>query len=128
MTSSCTKIEGPGGAATITGKLYIEEYDGAGNLINEHDAQKFDVYIIYGNEDGETYFDDDIETSYDGTYRFNFLEPGNYQIFFYEDHTFAEIIANPDLSKQKKVILKQVTITDKKEVHDLGTTVIYERN
>jgi hypothetical protein len=66
LTTGCNKVEGPGGAATIKGIIHVQEYDGANNLINEYDAPKFDVYIIYGNEEGETYFDDDIETSFDG--------------------------------------------------------------
>lgn len=118
FSSGCTKIEGPGGAATIKGKIHVKEYDGANNLINEYDAPKFDVYIIYGDTEGETYFDDDIETSYDGTFEFKNLEPGNYQVFVYEDCSTC-------LSgKSEKII--DVTIADKKEVVDLGVINVSE--
>ena len=116
-TSGCQKIEGPGGAATIQGKLYVREYDSAGNLIKEYDAADMDVYIIYGNDPDETYFHDDIKTSYDGTFKFRFLEPGNYRIFFYEDATYQELISNPNGPNQKAII-QEITITDKKEVVD----------
>ncbi|MCR9171269.1 MAG: hypothetical protein NXI10_02170 [bacterium] len=125
-TTGCQKIEGPGGAATIQGKLYVREYDSAGNLIKEYDGADLDVYIIYGDDPEETYFHDDIKTSYDGTFKFRFLEPGNYRIFFYEDATYQELINNPNGPNQK-VVIKEVTINDKKEVVDLGTTVLYER-
>mmetsp|Transcript_12301 Transcript_12301/g.14312 ORF Transcript_12301/g.14312 Transcript_12301/m.14312 type:complete len:145 (+) Transcript_12301:111-545(+) len=125
-TSGCQKIEGPGGAATIQGKLYVREYDSAGNLIKEYDAADMDVYIIYGNDPDETYFHDDIKTSYDGTFKFRFLEPGNYRIFFYEDATYQELISNPNGPNQKAII-QEITITDKKEVVDLGTIEVYER-
>jgi len=125
-TTGCQKIEGPGGAATIQGKLYIKEYDSGGNLIKEYNAADMDVYIIYGDDPDETYFHDDIKTSYDGTFKFRFLEPGNYRIFFYEDATFQELISNPNGPSQK-VIIKDVIITDKKEVQDLGTIEVYER-
>ncbi len=124
--SSCQKIEGPGGAATIQGKLTVKEYDSGGNEIKSYDGADMDVYIIYGDDPSETYFHDDIKTSYDGTFKFRFLEPGNYRIFFYEDVTFAELISNPN-GPTTKVIIKEVTINEKKEVVDLGTTELYER-
>jgi hypothetical protein len=122
----CKKIEGPGGAATIEGKLYIEEYDAGGNLIKEYPGAGRDVYIIYGNDPDETYFHDDIETSYDGSFKFRFLEPGNYRIFYYEDKTFAELQSDPS-SANDKVVIHDVEITDKREVKDLGTFVLFER-
>jgi hypothetical protein len=74
--------------------------------------------VIYGNEEGESYFDDDIETSFDGSFEFNFLEPGNYQVFVYED-------CNTCLSgKEEKII--DVTINDKKEIVDLGTIIVFQ--
>lgn len=124
--AGCKKVEGPGGAATIQGKIYIEEYDSGGNLYREYFADKFDVYIIYGDDPTETYFHDDIETSYDGSFKFRYLEPGNYRIFFYEDRTFAELIADPSLNKTKAIVM-DVEINDKKEVVDMGTIVVYNR-
>jgi len=118
FSTGCTKIEGPGGAASIKGKIHLQYFDGANNLINEYDAPKYDVFIIYGNEEGETYFDDDIETSYDGTFEFNYLEPGNYQIFMYED-------CNTCFSGKSEKIL-DVTIDDKKQIVDLGTINVYQ--
>lgn len=122
----CSKIEGPGGAATIQGKLYVEEYDSGGNLIKEYDGAGLDVYIIYGDDPSETYFHDDVETSYDGTFKFRFLEPGNYRIFYYQDLSFAELNANPNGPNQKAIV-QSVTINDKREVVDLGTFEVYER-
>lgn len=122
--SGCTKVEGPGGAATIQGKIHIKVYDSAENLINEYDAHKFDVFIIYGDDETETYFDDDIKTSYDGTFKFRYLEPGNYRIFFYEDCNNAQ---QATCYSGKVVTVKNVTISSKKEVVDLGTIDVYER-
>lgn len=122
--SGCSKVEGPGGAATIQGKMHIKVYDAAQNLINEYDAAKFDVYIIYGDDPTQTYFDDDVETSYDGTFKFRFLEPGNYRIFFYEDCNNSQ---QSTCYSGKVVTIKDVTITSKKEVVDLGTLDVYKR-
>ncbi len=127
FTTGCTKIEGPGGAATIKGIVNVQEFDGANNLITTYSAQKFDVYIMYGEDLTKTYFDDDVETSFDGSFEFSFLEPGKYRLFFYEDHTFSEVTANNDLGNLDKTVFIDVEITDKKEVVDLGTMSSYKR-
>ena len=111
--SSCKKVEGPGGQASITGKIHALIHDGAGNLINEYDIHNYDVYLIYGDDEDETYFDDDIETSYDGTFKFEYLETGNYQLFVYSKCTTCP--------SGKEIVLKNVEITDKKGTVDLGT-------
>lgn len=123
LGTGCTKVEGPGGAATIKGKIHLKVHDGADNLLYEYDAPKFDVYIIYGDAEGEAYFDDDIETSYDGSFEFSFLEPGNYQIFVYEDCNNAQA---PTCYSGKIVTVYDVEITDKKQVVDLGVINVYE--
>ena len=117
----CTKVEGPGGAATIKGVIHIEEYDGANNLINEYDAQKSDVFIIYGNDPENTYFNDDIETSYDGTFEFTFLEKGNYRVFVYEDCNDDQA---PTCYSGKVVTTLNIEITDKKEVVQMDTIFV----
>lgn len=43
-----------------------------------------DVYIIYGTH--EYGCDDKVKTSYDGTYRFNYLNDGFYNIYSYNDN------------------------------------------
>lgn len=112
--NSCSKVEGPGGSSSIIGKVHAEVYDGANNLLTEYDAPKEDIFIIYGGEN--TTFDDDTKTSYDGTFRFDYLEPGTYQIFVYEKCNSC--------SSGKKVVLQEVEITEKKSTVDVGTIII----
>lgn len=114
LTVSCKKVEGPGGSSSIIGKVHAEVYDGANNLINQYDIPKEDVYLIYG-EDG-TFYDDDVETSFDGTFRFDYLERGNYQLFVYSKC--------PTCPSGKEVVLVDVEITDKKSTVDVGTITI----
>ena len=62
-----------GGTSTIKGKSALGSY----NLTNQFDnyslfASDENVYVIYGNDSSQVY-DDDFETSWDGTYEFNFL-------------------------------------------------------
>ncbi len=110
--NSCKKVEGPGGAATIKGHILKEKMI-AGQAYF-HDAADEDVYLIYGNED--SFYDDDIKTSYDGTFEFNYLEEGNYQFFVYSDC--------PTCLSGDTIIKQDIVIGEKKEVVDLGTITI----
>ena len=83
FVSSCTKPEGEGGTSTIQGKVYAFDYNGSGVLQDEFYAPDEDVYIIYGTEDN--YHDDSYETSFDGSFRFQYLRPGTYTVFVYSD-------------------------------------------
>ena len=71
--SSCTKTEGPGGSATIKG--HVRKLKMIAGQAYYHDAADEDVYLIYGNEG--TFYDDDVKTSYDGSFEFNYLQTGN---------------------------------------------------
>lgn len=81
---SCKKEPGEGGKATVKGKItgtYICEDN---NLVVEKVVNVPDerVYISYGAT-GE--IDDDVRTASDGSYKFEFLQPGKYSI-----HTYTE--------------------------------------
>lgn len=114
LGTSCKKYAGPGGKATISGIIRGNKYDGANNLLASYPKAKYDVYIIYDNEGEETNIpNDDVETSYDGSFSFNFLQKGNYRIF-----TYSEC---PSCASGDTVIIHSVEITAKDETIDLGT-------
>ena len=76
---SCKKKPGEGGFATIQGKVYVKNYDAFFTYItSEYYLPSETVYIIYG--DG-TEIGESVKTSYDGSFKFNYLRKGNYQIF-----------------------------------------------
>ncbi len=116
---SCKKVEGPGGSSTIQGKLHAYVKDGAGNIINEYDLMDHDVFIIYGDEEGNNFYDDDLKTSFDGSFRFDYLEEGKYTIFLYE--------YCPTCPSGSETIMKEVEITDKKSTVDLGTIEVRKK-
>lgn len=109
---SCKKVEGKGGAATIKGSILGKKYNSVGNLIAEYPLAKHDLFIIYGQN--STYFDDKIETSFDGSFEFRNLQPGTYTIY--------TIGKDPTVSSGDKTISQTITIAkkDKKSVIDLG--------
>ena len=76
---SCKKQAGEGGFASIEGKLYVKNYDTYFSiLLSEHYVPGENVYIIYG--DG-TEVANSVKTSYDGSFKFNYLRKGKYKVF-----------------------------------------------
>ncbi|MBP6334273.1 MAG: hypothetical protein KA444_02285 [Bacteroidia bacterium] len=87
---SCKKEAGEGGTSTISGKVTVFNYDNNAFQCcpDTFAARDQDVFIIYGGE-GAAY-DDDVKTTFDGTYEFKYLQKGKYRIFAYtEDSTGA---------------------------------------
>jgi hypothetical protein len=104
---SCSKFEGEGGSATIKGVIREQKYNSLGNVIAEYPIGDQDVYIIYGN--GNTFYDDDIKTSYDGSFQFRYLKKGSYKIFVYEDCSTCpsgkkEIIVPVEITKNNQTV------------------------
>ncbi|MFM6934885.1 MAG: hypothetical protein ACKOXP_05535 [Flavobacteriales bacterium] len=113
-TNSCKKVEGPGGGAVIKGILVEQKYNALGNVIAEYPAANQSVYLIYGTAD--QFYDDDIKTSYDGSFVFNYLQKGTYTVFAYEDDATQP--------SGKNVVKNSFEITEKNEVKDLDTIYI----
>ena len=93
FVSSCEKEAGEGGTSTIQGSVYkLSTYY---NVLTQQldtisyqlDSKK-DVYIIYSDNEND-FYDDNVETNWNGQYRFEYLRKGNYTLFVYSDSTDA---------------------------------------
>src|SRR5438552_3592071 len=52
IISSCAKQAGPGGSATVKGKLYARNFDSYGSaMLSQYYISGENVYICYGNDD-----------------------------------------------------------------------------
>ena len=80
LCGACKKPAGPGGKASIKGKIYVKDFNTAayGPPISEYYGAGETVYICYGtsNSVGNT-----VRTSTDGSYEFLYLRKGHYKIF-----------------------------------------------
>ncbi|MBK7966491.1 MAG: hypothetical protein IPK10_15240 [Bacteroidetes bacterium] len=83
--TACKKEAGEGGNSVIQGKILERRYTAFPTIYSDNAAIEKDVYIIYG--DGNTTFDDRTKTSFDGSYKFEFLRKGKYKIFVYSEDT-----------------------------------------
>ncbi len=102
ILAGCTSLPGDGGTSTISGKVYIERYNASGTLYQEYYGGEERVYIIYG--DGVSY-DEETKTSFDGTFKFQFLREGTYTLFVYSDCLTCE--------GSTEAVIQTAEITDK---------------
>src|SRR6476620_1551450 len=79
---ACKKDEGQGGTSTIRGKVITHNFDPSFQILGEtYPEADQKVFIIYGDE--KTTYDDDYNTSFDGSYEFKYLQKGTYKLFVY---------------------------------------------
>ena len=115
MLSSCDKTAGYGGNAGIVGVVKLKRYNrDFTQLKQETVLANADVYIVF--QDGQGY-GDKVKTSYDGTFNFNHLVPGDYKLFVYSSDTTM-------LSPTVIPITVSATIKKRKELVDVGTIVV----
>ncbi len=119
---SCEKEAGEGGTSHIYGKVYQIQFDASfQTIVDTVPASDEDVYIIYGT-DGSTY-NDDFKTSFDGSYKFEFLQNGEYRMFAYsEDSTGA---FNGNLNPDGREVPVFVNITIDKSGKEIIAPTIY---
>ena len=111
---SCNKIEGQGGKASIKGTLKVIDVNNAGEVVSTFLGADEDIYLIYGKD--KTLYNDKMSTSHDGSFQFNYLIPGNYQVFAYSK------CGNCDSGKNAKIL--DVVISSKKEIVDIGEIIV----
>jgi len=112
---SCLKGPGEGGTSTIIGKVYAYDYNlEMTNLRATYYAPNERVYLVYGED---SIFSDDTRTSYDGSYRFDYLRPGTYKVFAYSKNLqtrlppdFAVIKTVQILSDHQVVVVEDIEI------------------
>ncbi len=80
LAVSCEVTEGEGGTSSISGKVFVRDFDMDGEFKEEYYGGEWAVYIIYGDD---TIYGDRMDTHFDGSYRFSSLYPGEYTIYTY---------------------------------------------
>lgn len=114
---SCKKPAGTGGNSSITGKVWVQDYNKSLTAIQyEYPGVDMDVYIIYGDD---VSYGDKIKTNGNGEFEFKYLRKGNYKIYAISD----ERIGTSNDTKETAVAV-DVTISKKKQTVDAGQITI----
>jgi hypothetical protein len=102
---SCSKGPGPGGDATITGKLLVESYNSNCSIKQaEFYGVDEDVYLIYGDDPSYT---ERVRTGPGGVFWFPYLRKGTYTVYAITQSCSA-ILGD-------SIISKTIEIKDRKE-------------
>ncbi len=115
---SCNSGPGPGGQATLTGKVYAYDYVVNSNFTihtktDSGYAANTNVYLVYG--DDPTY-GTSVKTGPDGTYQFKYLRKGKYKVYAYSfiyTHatTDSAVIAETEITgKKSNVPVKDIVV------------------
>jgi len=113
---ACEKEAGEGGTSSITGKVWVLNYNSEYTHINsQYYGAKEDVYIIYGDD---KVYSRSYETSYDGTYRFDHLTKGKYRVFCYSEDTTGTVPGG------EFAVIREVEITANNQVVEVEDLVI----
>lgn len=126
LFNACKKYEGQGGKSSITGKIILHQKLYINGVYTETvtlSGAKEDVYIVYGEDD--LIYDDKVQCNYDGTFKFDFLQPGTYTIFAYNEvfHTGSNVSNNDDDYYTLEPVIQKITLK-KKESVDIGTVIL----
>lgn len=121
--NSCQKVEGEGGRGKISGKVMVTERLYVQSNLSDsiiYPGATEDIYIVYGT--GSDFADDKVECGYDGSFEFNYLQPGTYTIYGFNEifSKGTNIISNDDDHYTLEVV-KQTVELKKGENLDLGT-------
>jgi hypothetical protein len=85
LSTSCDKTPGYGGNCGITGIVKVRKFNSDYSVLREETIlANADVYIVFQNGQG---YGDKVKTSYDGSFNFNHLVPGDYTLFVYSNDT-----------------------------------------
>ncbi|MBE9518242.1 MAG: hypothetical protein IMY68_06715, partial [Bacteroidetes bacterium] len=107
---SCQKDEGLGGTGSISGTITEQYYnDDYSLLIYEKPAVDEEVFIVFGSSEE---LGNRVRTNNQGQFRFNYLYPGNYQVYFISGDSTS--VLNMDVEKLYELEL------DRGEDHELG--------
>jgi hypothetical protein len=113
LGGACEKFEGEGGSCTLIGKVLVQDYNGAGQLVDEYYAPDERVFIMYGED---SIYNDDTRTNYDGSFRFANLYKGDYRVFAYSECDTCDAPEVP--------VMASVTFTKNQETQHTADIVI----
>ena len=128
LITGCKKEEGIGGTSTIRGKVIVHDFDGA--FLEQvprsiYPSKDEKVYIIYGEDDN--LYDENFNTSFDGSYEFKYLQKGKYRLFVYsKDSTGAKTTGM--LSSVKIPIIVNVEVKSNGSTVEVPDMIILDNN
>lgn len=115
--TSCTKDEGKGGDASISGRVFARKYNTTfTQFISSYFVADEYVYIIYGDDIS---YGERVKTNYDGVFQFKYLYPGDYRIYVYSKDSLRQSPTG------EVAVIRDVRINGRKQQLDIGQIDIF---
>jgi hypothetical protein len=110
---SCSKEEGYGGLSSINGRVFGKNYNSNGVLVNQDYIGDIKVYI---SKHGDPNYFDSKDSAYDGSFKFDFLQPGSYDVWVFGDCdscAWAQVykLITVDVAKKEEKNVGNIDIT-----------------
>lgn len=122
LLTACSKDPGVGGDAKIQGTLTLLQYDKTfTTLVDEKSSMDTKVYIVYGDA---AIAQDDVDTSPDGYFEFDYLYEGEYTIYYYTEDSLGT--AGEEVAHQIVVNISDDEQLDIGELHVIETLDVDE--
>jgi hypothetical protein len=116
--TACEKPAGPGGKATVKGKVYAYDFDNTQRyLLSKGYAPGETVYICYGNN---SVVGNNVKTSSDGSFSFMYLNKGHYKVFVNSVDTSIKFKGNDS----EIPVVKEFDITNASQTINLDDIII----
>lgn len=106
--NACTKGAGPGGRASIKGKVFARNYNNSYIKTDSGYIAGQKVFIKYGDIAG---VGDNVDTDLNGEFVFPYLRKGNYTVYILSKRLYNNTLDT--------TVSQTVTIADRKEVKSL---------
>lgn len=125
FNNACVQEEGYGGNSSINGIVIKQTFlKDESNLLFEAPAKDEDVFLVFGTDQ---VIGDDVATSYEGYFQFNYLWPGDYKIYCYGDSAFnadkIEVVKTVSLTRGEIISLDTIYIKKIVDVDDGNASV-----
>ncbi len=118
---SCKKEAGEGGSATISGSIWVKDYNATfTTFMGEYAGADEDVYLIYGESNETSGYNDKESCDYNGNFSFNFLRTGKYTLYVYSKDSSLQSPSG------KITLIKDIEITKRKENVELTAIEIFK--
>lgn len=116
---ACKKPAGPGGKASIKGKIFARDFNTAafGAPIAEYYSPGETVYICYGTDQT---VGNSVKTGTDGSFEFLYLRPGHYKVFANSRDTSIHVAG----SNKVIPVSMEIDISGRKQIVNLTDIVI----
>jgi len=115
---SCKKGPGVGGKTTVSGLVWVKDYNSTFTYLNgQYAGADVDVYLICGDD---LSYSEKTKANYNGYYEFKYLRPGKYTLYTYSKDSTRQSPSG-DVA-----VVKQIELSKKDKTFEVEKMLIFD--